>query len=247
MIQADSQSLRAMFADPLRISVKAARETAHKALGVPDKMSEILQQSFGKEPHSRLEAIAINHRNRVATSPRKPDPPSDIERELKALAELTGHYADNIKKIWTRSEYMNLIQAEADHGWNETVESDTPFRWFPIYHETQDGILGMFDDDMRGLELEALKGFLIRVAQRAAEGKAPPTGKRETYTTRNEMLVRDLCHLVAQVGGAKAHVLPIARVIDEWATGEPVNGDFGSATLRRVCPHWPPSKVRGRH
>jgi hypothetical protein len=94
---------------------------------------------------------------------------------------------------------------------------------------------------------QALKGFLNRVAQRAAEGKAPPVGKRETYTTRNEMLVRSLCTLVAEVGGAKAHVLPIARVIDEWATGKPVDGDLGSATLRRVCPHWPPSRVRVRH
>lgn len=229
MIQCGFQQLRAMLGDPLRVKGEAARETAQKALRVPDRMSEILSQGFGCEPLNRLERIASQHQKRVTPSARKPDPPSDIERELKALAELSERYTISIKKLWNRPEYMNLIQEEANQGWNETVESDTPFRWFPIFHETKNGVLESFDDDSRGSELTTLKNFLNRVAQRAAEAKAAPAGKRNSYHTRNEMLISSLCHLVAEVGGRKAHVLPIATVIDEWATGMPVRSSYASS------------------
>src|ERR1035437_10229926 len=119
------QTLKEMLHDPHQLATRP-RETAKRALMMPDRMSGLLTQSFGMDPTSRLERIAQDHEKRVAATTRKPDPPSEIERELKALADLTGRFANNIKILWDRQEYMDLIQAEADQGWKETLESDTP-------------------------------------------------------------------------------------------------------------------------
>ena len=88
-------------------------------------------------------------------------------------------------------------------------------------------------------ELESLAGNVEVIAKAVADRKQPPNGRRQGVSGRVppvEHLLFDIGRMVSFRKGKVTHILPIARVVHEWATGEVPGPEWGERPFEQVRP-----------
>lgn len=182
--------------------------------------------------------------------------PHEIERTLRRLVASARDLCSKIKFIQSRPEYLDVIQNSSQlcHPFllNDTTttkkgrnqvdlrkwflfhcvpnDSDEPMKE-PTAYSTQIGI--QLD------ELESMAQAIELIADKIGADKQPPNGPRmgmDTRLTPLEWLLFLIGRIVSFRNRDLSHVLPIARKIHEWLTGEGVGKTWGQRPFDRVEP-----------
>ena len=190
------------------------------------------------------EALSYFHSTAAAMNPPKRQAaPWKVEQELRAIvdcARTLRHKLDTIS-----NEAVNIIETEA---YTDKAVGGDPFAWFPIarYSFDSDGVPTPEEprwghDYTRPGELGLLADLLESASDSVGSMKSAPNGNRAPSQARVAMVAAKNClvntlhwELHSALDRPKTHILPIARAIHTWATGEPVGVEWGQAEIERT-------------
>lgn len=183
-----------------------------------------------KKPHEMVIEL-----NRIASTAR------DLERRLKRISrqslDLIVNSTLNDPPIVPsqRTDEQRFLKHSNLHAWFEMPPDHSCEERLVI-----EGLPWMVKDGTRHLELEALANSLDWISKEAEAQKEPPSGARNKISGQNNPLLGLLFNvgsIVTTQGCPISHIIPIAGKVHEWATREPVGGDWGIRPFERVRPH----------
>jgi hypothetical protein len=178
-----------------------------------------------------LDGLAISYKGMVEHDLRKKayKPPSMVARELKTLARTMLELQGRFERL-SKPSY-EWIGHRVRWGWTEESielwERGRGSQWFWILPLQKPGVLGSPLVDLElapppWRDLSALAAFLMSTED----------PEKIFIWSTPELLVRQVSHAVKALGRPKAHVLPIAGAIHEWASGETTSGEWGKTYLK---------------
>jgi hypothetical protein len=180
--------------------------------------------------------------------------PHEVEKEFRRLAASARDLMAKIQQI--SQDCLDLVENAAleapplvTSGWTTQQRfrqySDL-HAWFQMRrgHYQEDGSIEedepwWGEDGMRPLELRALTETFESLADTVAAKKQAPNGLRAGFTGRQTSLEWLLFHIGRMASFRKCpmtHVIPVARKIHEWATGESPGDEWGKRPFEHVLP-----------
>jgi len=186
----------------------------------------------------------------------KPNPkesPHLVEKELEKIAASARDLRSKLEHIsptsltWIEKSSINYPPPNAE-DWVEgqffASVSDL-HAWFRIRRICASADVSMEEgpcwgrDGERPMELEALAQSLDWIARGAEATKQSPNGARKGDHGR-AVALEWMLYCVGRMSNfrkcPKAHTLPIARVVHEWATGERPGNTWGDRPLDKINP-----------
>jgi len=192
-----------------------------------------VQGSFSIYCFNPIDNLAITYKKLLLSEKSVREYPSEAERDMKHLGARLRELAKQVETIRRNPRYMDLIQEQADREQVDSAKGWTPMQWLPIAHCLDDRVVITIEKSSMLEEMDALAGFLERVADLAGSRKGRGGKGLNQVKSAKDFLIRNLNRMVSMVNGAKAHVLPIAAKVHEWADAY-TEGQFGIGTLRRI-------------
>lgn len=180
--------------------------------------------------------------------------PHEVEKELRRLAASARDLMVKVQQI--SQECLDLVENAAVEAtpfvpseWivgQHSVQHPDLHAWFQMRrgHYCEDGSLEEDEpwwgkDGMRPLELQTLANACETLADQVATRKQAPNGPRSGFTGRRtplEYLLFSTARMASFRMCPMAHVIPIARKVHEWATGEAPGGEWGKRPFEHVLP-----------
>jgi len=198
--------------------------------------------------------IAASYVNTLARGGKKT--PHKLEKELISLA---ASFRDLRGKLeWMSQECLDLLRcASMQSQWkkikggkNGKIAAQPDYsEWFRIFNYDD----GSSKKGKRILELDGIAEFLDSIAKDENGKKQAPNGPRNGSNgsiKNTELLLFNIGRMVIFRGRPLAHILLIARTIQEWSTGALPREGWGERPLKRIKPklkeqHWDvPEEVR---
>ncbi|HWQ08726.1 MAG TPA: hypothetical protein VN436_06460, partial [Holophaga sp.] len=171
---------------------------------------------------SALEFLALQYRQRIATES------SGASRELEAELRRAKNHAWRLSvSLGSLQGMPGFLALVADASGSGPCQPGAPQTWLPSLGKAPDGTWVIEDHPALRQELDELSRLLGRLSERVPpSGKGRPGGHLPLESPEGR-LIAALLDLLTDAGGARVHVLPIARAIHEWASGESPKGDWG--------------------
>lgn len=173
--------------------------------------------------------------------------PYALEKELNAVIASAMDLKGKLERLSAdcREEIGATLQLRANaREWASEAWKLTTWIKFSPWHIFPDG----WDSDQESaceisgqvygqniIQLEILARSLEPIVKELASRKQAPNGERMWWLADSvQFLVQLVFYSLEENGCPKSHVLPIARIIHEWATGEKPGLTWGERRFKRI-------------